>query len=1488
MFTTIRSAGKSQKTGLCTLVLCVLALASMTLAGCSGLVQSASSTKPGDTSPTPGITSLSPTSGAVGSSVTIAGANFGATQGTSTVTFNGTLATVVTNWSATGLVVTVPTGATTGDVVVTVGGVPSPGVNFTVTMPAPSITSLNPTSGVLGASVTVTGTNFGATQGTSTIKFNGIAATPTSWSATSIAVKVPAGATTGNVVVTVGGVASNGVSFTVTSPGPSITGLNPTSGLVGAPVTISGANFGATQGTSTVKFNGTAATATSWSATSVVVTVPTGATTGNVVVTVGGVASNGETFTITVPGPSISSLNPTSGLVGAAVTISGTNFGATQGTSTVKFNGTAATATSWSATSIVVTVPAGATTGNVVVTAGGVASNGVGFTVTVPAPSITSLNPTSGVLGASVTIAGTNFGATQGTSTVKFNGIAATPTSWSATSIAVTVPAGATTGSVIVTVGGVASNGVSFTVTSPGPSITSLNPTSGLVGATVTISGVNFGATQGTSTVKFNGTTATATSWSATSVVVTVPAGATSGNVVVTVGGVASNGVGFTVTVPTPSIASLNPTSGLVGATVTIAGTNFGATQGTSTVKFNGTAATVTSWSATSVVVTVPAGATTGNVVVTAGGVASNGVSFTVTTLAPSITSLNPTTGAVATPVTVAGTNFGATQGTSTVKFNGTAAAVTSWSATSILTQVPTGATTGNVVVTVAGVASNGVVFTLPTDTTPPSVPTGLTATAISASQINLLWTASTDNVGVTGYNIFRGGTKVGTAVSNAYSDASLAASTTYTYTVSAYDAAGNTSAQSSSASATTLAASTGGGAQYAMGWTILPNTNIQSYEPNFSTYPVSGNCGWNCVNVDWSSAWNDTTRNRMVMWGGGHQDYNGNELYTLDIAHGTMARATNPSYPYGSCTETNPDGTVNVRHTYDTMVYTGPTHDFYFQYGGALNTCGFSGVNFNTLQPNLTTWTSTAPTQGTNTFPQGFQGMCADYDPINDKVYVMDIGSFGYYDPSQGSAANSFTYLSTLTQVDYAQTCVVDRDNRLFIAFGDNHYYKFDLTQANPTQQVINSAPGCGNAFSSPFPLMAYYPYQHKTVMLGGSSSSTVYLFDPVAGSCTTTTVSGGPLVSDNSDQTMGSKLFGYYPSLGVFALGPVVQGQNSAILRLDAGAGDGVGGGSGSGLEYAFTNRAAGSLGSEGFDTNNFINSSSTLNNLGNCDNSLGGAGPTECFYDTSVSNSGAGSMRLDCPGLTSADCSGDWNFWIDPTNHTNYVNNSDIYFQFHVRGNTQLFTTDWESVVSSAPKHFILHQGSPSFQTCGNVEITEVQNGDGGANPFPSGYTECGATGFIDTTTLIPAGQCSNGNPCDEQGDTPTSGYWALYPEFQNAFVYSSYPNTWLVEYWHVHLGTEGSANSSVDAWIAPVGKPLKQFVKVRNFTFNVDSGCPGNAADGGECYYNMITFLLYMTNKNAAASHPTASMWIDELITSTSPIPAPYGPTPVPTP
>jgi chitodextrinase len=96
------------------------------------------------------------------------------------------------------------------------------------------------------------------------------------------------------------------------------------------------------------------------------------------------------------------------------------------------------------------------------------------------------------------------------------------------------------------------------------------------------------------------------------------------------------------------------------------------------------------------------------------------------------------------------------------------------------------------------------------TDTTAPSVPTGLKATAASSSQINLSWTASTDNVGVTGYYVYLNDKPLITTTGTSFSHTGLTAGTAYSYRVSAYDAVPNHSAWTASVSATPAASSGG------------------------------------------------------------------------------------------------------------------------------------------------------------------------------------------------------------------------------------------------------------------------------------------------------------------------------------------------------------------------------------------------------------------------------------------------------------------------------------------------------------------------------------------------------------------------------------------------------------------------------------------------------------------------------------------------------
>jgi hypothetical protein len=152
--------------------------------------------------------------------------------------------------------------------------------------------------------VLISGSGFisGGLHGVVKFSSNVIATTVYSYTNTSIVVAVPAGAVTGPVFLELVNVNSNSMTFTVSAPTtPTITSLTPSSGGIGIPVTIAGTNFGATQGTSTVTFNGIVASVSSWSSTSIVATVPLMATTGPVIVTVGGVASNSVTFTVTNP-----------------------------------------------------------------------------------------------------------------------------------------------------------------------------------------------------------------------------------------------------------------------------------------------------------------------------------------------------------------------------------------------------------------------------------------------------------------------------------------------------------------------------------------------------------------------------------------------------------------------------------------------------------------------------------------------------------------------------------------------------------------------------------------------------------------------------------------------------------------------------------------------------------------------------------------------------------------------------------------------------------------------------------------------------------------------------------------------------------------------------------------------------------------------------------------------------------------------------------
>jgi chitodextrinase len=172
-------------------------------------------------------------------------------------------------------------------------------------------------------------------------------------------------------------------------------------------------------------------------------------------------------------------------------------------------------------------------------------------------------------------------------------------------------------------------------------------------------------------------------------------------------------------------------------------------------------------------------------------------------------------------------------------------------------------------------------------DTTPPSVPTNLSATAVSSSQINLSWSPSSDNVGVAGYQVFRNGTQISSTTATSYMDANLAAFTTYSYAVAAFDAAGNVSAQSTAAVATTSSSNT----QPPFAPTNLTGT---------STLPTQ-------VNLSWSAS----TDNVGVA--GYHVLRNGNQVGTTSAtSYVDVGLTASTTYTY-TVTAFDPAGNVSA-----------------------------------------------------------------------------------------------------------------------------------------------------------------------------------------------------------------------------------------------------------------------------------------------------------------------------------------------------------------------------------------------------------------------------------------------------------------------------------------------------------------------------------------------------------------------------------------------
>jgi len=239
-----------------------------------------------------GINHVEPDSGRAGTVVRIIGAGFDPHPQNGAVYF-GNVQAIISYWSDTLIVTTVPARATTGILKIEMLNREYSGGVFIV----PGnlwITEIDPNWGPYGGEVIITGYEFGPIQGSSFVRFNGVETEVASWSEVEIVTEFPLGCISGDVIVTTDDQESNPVPFSVFG----ITNINPTWGGPGDIVTISGTGFGSSQGANYVLVDGITAEVITWSDDSIVISIPEGIPKGELNVVIDGMSSNTVRFAI--------------------------------------------------------------------------------------------------------------------------------------------------------------------------------------------------------------------------------------------------------------------------------------------------------------------------------------------------------------------------------------------------------------------------------------------------------------------------------------------------------------------------------------------------------------------------------------------------------------------------------------------------------------------------------------------------------------------------------------------------------------------------------------------------------------------------------------------------------------------------------------------------------------------------------------------------------------------------------------------------------------------------------------------------------------------------------------------------------------------------------------------------------------------------------------------------------------------------------------
>lgn len=337
--------------------------------------------------------------------------------------------------------------------------------------------------------------------------------------------------------------------------------------------------------------------------------------------------------------------------------------------------------------------------------------------------------------------------------------------------------------------------------------------------------------------------------------------------------------------------------------------------------------------------------------------------------------------------------------------------------------------------------------------------------------------------------------------------------------------------------------------------WCEVPNSNMSSVAFNWPpgvTFTENG-VGVEGVMSLWSGGAYDSRRDRLVVWGGGHEGYAGNEIYAFDVNTLKWTRVTDPSIPVAYNSAYAPDGAPGSRHTYDSLEYI-PTSDRFCSFvdGSDYPSGSTSGKGqLNAFNFDTNSWERKAVTPGGSSIADTI-GVKSAFDPVANLVYVLGgpHGPFASYNP----ASNSWKiHVSFISWIEYSATAAIDPKRRKMVVMGAGDQWVFDLQNPGAGHTALSSSGGA-TIINANGPGVDYDPVSDRIVAWSGGADVYVLNMDTliwsrVSPSASNTTV---PTAAQSAG-TFGR--FRYVPSKNVFVAVNSING-NVYFYKLTDGA--------------------------------------------------------------------------------------------------------------------------------------------------------------------------------------------------------------------------------------------------------------------------------------------------------------------------------------------